>query len=161
MTPAAPQETKQKAKRGKRLRTLKEIIRAKNLSDSVFSMPVYRAPPAPPTFSSTMQNVVNPPQTETSPCYATYEATESVAATHCSETYAPEPEQVYLRGDEPLEEIDISMTTGGGPEDADAEQEEKQNPMQARLMDDGRCLIRIARADGITDYYVLHPHEDH
>lgn len=67
---------------------------------------------------------------------------------------------VVLTGEEEVEEVDISQCSeadrslfSGGTSEQD-----RANPMQTYLAEDGRCFVRIVREDGATDYYVLHPH---
>lgn len=67
-----------------------------------------------------------------------------------------EQSPIHLTGDEELEVLDISESPDLPGADTNHANAAAPNPLEARLLDDGRCLVKILRPDGRTDFYCLY-----
>lgn len=137
--------------RKKRNKILKDILRSERISRSILRNLHVNADVA---------QQQRQPQSEThTPAYAE----------HCHvHTQRSQPNvraqlwqhPVELTGEEQVEEVDISQCseTDRTLFGERTSEQDRANPMQTYLAEDGRCFVRIVREDGVTDYYVLHPH---
>ncbi|CAN8068006.1 unnamed protein product [Agarophyton chilense] len=147
---ATPKETPSKKARRK---ILKQVLRSEKISRSALrNLSVNDVHAAPPRHAAPMSHSV-----------ASTPYTEHTSQTSCLQLYptdsAPE-ESVVLTGEELVEEVDISLCSETEKQYIHDRERDEQNPVQAHLMGDGRCFVRIVRSDGAVDYYTLHPHNE-
>lgn len=129
-----------------RKKTLKDVLRSHRINQSLKNLPIMPKIPTQPPPITTFSDASNlaAPVPESSEARSQFSQVDN------------SPPPVYLTGDEQVEQIDISEASNI---DHEPETAEEDNPLQAHLLEDGRCVVRIQRPDGTIDYYFLHPHQ--
>ncbi|KAI0556635.1 hypothetical protein FGB62_470g03 [Gracilaria domingensis] len=149
----APAPVKETPSKRKRKKILKEVLRSEKINRSALRNLNANNLHA----TQAQQPTAKPPNS------APVSHAEHSAQTRCSErgpTRQFSEESVVLTGEEQLEEVDISHCSEAEKQFIRETEHNKKHPLMTHLMDDGRCFVRIVRADGAVDYYTLYPHDE-